>query len=574
MTGSHFVIATSSDTATSTANLQLIDSNTVSVRGANASNKFDVRNAGGGSLFAVNTSDSRVRVSGNHAQAFYVTNGAINKTHFWVDTTNNQVEMGYNESAADGKPTLVAGSMVLPELGENPVDAVLARCNAMVITDQYPVPAENPTAVVIAPGNLTSSPTTIVGVNTVAALSSNDSAAFRVLKTLEGGGTTPIFQVSTEVPENVSVQGPNSASKFSVRDSGGNSVMYVNTVQGITYVSGGGLAVVGTGAYGKFQVHKANAESIFSVDTIGDAHVYIDVDTSIQGGVNLFASNNEQKLSVYNLDGRHVFNVDTENDGVSIDGTLTVGGANAFDKFKVTRANGESVFSVDTLGGHVYVDAHTSSYGALNLVAANDERKLSVYNADGRNVFYVDTVNEGVSINGTLSVQSLTGGTGAFTHLAAPVFYEYVIPADQELQYYHTEDPEDEGPAYGYADYVAADFVVADGNVRVVSVSYDASNSGNGARVPAASSVFVSSAYSSYFGSGAVDLPAVFHYFSFYDAGTNKTSIRVVFPANDAHVPHGMSNGAYKDGDSYYTRYPIHVLYIPAAVIATAPSPT
>jgi len=184
MTESRFVIATSSDTATSTANLQIIDSNTVSVRGANATSKFDVRNAAGGSLFGINSVDSRVRVSGNHTQALYVTNGAINKTHFWVDTVNNQVEMGYNESAADGKPTLVAGSMVLPELGANPVDAVLARCNAMVITDQYPVPAENPTAVVITPGNLTSSPTAIIGINTVASLNSVDSAAFRVLKTL------------------------------------------------------------------------------------------------------------------------------------------------------------------------------------------------------------------------------------------------------------------------------------------------------------------------------------------------------------------------------------------------------
>jgi len=218
MTESHFVIATSGDTASSTANLQLIDSNTVSVRGANASTKFDVRNMSGGSLFAVNTTDSRVRVSGNHTQAFYVTNGAINKNHFWVDTVNNQVEMGYNESAADGKPTLVAGSMVLSELGPNAVDAVLARCNAFVITDQYPVPAENPTALVIVPGNLTSLPTAILGINTVASLNSVDSAAFRVLKALGGGATTTIFQVSTDAPEDVSVRGPNSASKFTVRN--------------------------------------------------------------------------------------------------------------------------------------------------------------------------------------------------------------------------------------------------------------------------------------------------------------------------------------------------------------------
>ena len=32
--------------------------------------------------------------------------------------------------------------------------------------------------------------------------------------------------------------------------------MYVNTEQGTTYVSGGGLAVVGANAYDKFQVCK------------------------------------------------------------------------------------------------------------------------------------------------------------------------------------------------------------------------------------------------------------------------------------------------------------------------------
>jgi len=237
MTAGQFAYATGDTEGTSTANLQLIDNTGISIRGTNSTAKFDVRNAGGGSLFAVNTTDSRVRVSGNHTQAFYVTNGSIGKTHFWVDTVNNQVEMGYNESAADGKPTLVAGSMVLSELGPNPVDAVLARCNAMVITDQYPVPAENPTAVVIAPGNLTSSPTAILGVNTVASLNSNDSAAFRVSKTLEGGGSTPIFQVSTDAPEDVSVQGPNSASKFQVRNSANDTVFGIDTVNEILYGS-------------------------------------------------------------------------------------------------------------------------------------------------------------------------------------------------------------------------------------------------------------------------------------------------------------------------------------------------
>lgn len=85
MVTNEFVYATGPTTGTST-NILLRSSNAVIVSGSNETNKFNVRNSGGSSVFGVNTVDSRVRVSGNHTSAFYVTNANITDTIFRVDT--------------------------------------------------------------------------------------------------------------------------------------------------------------------------------------------------------------------------------------------------------------------------------------------------------------------------------------------------------------------------------------------------------------------------------------------------------------------------------------------------------
>lgn len=134
MTENHFVIATGPDTATSTNNLQLINSTDISVRGSNSTTKFDVRTAANSSMFAINTTDTRVRVSGSHTTAFYVTNNGINITQFRIDTVNGRVYSAYNTASSDGTYTMVVGSQVISAISGNPIDAVVVKCQGFQVS--------------------------------------------------------------------------------------------------------------------------------------------------------------------------------------------------------------------------------------------------------------------------------------------------------------------------------------------------------------------------------------------------------------------------------------------------------
>ena len=83
---------------------------------------------------SVNSTEQRVRISGTHTTAFYVTNIANNVTQFRVDTTNGRVYSAYNIASSDGTYTMVVGNQVVSAISGSAIDAVVIKCQGFQVS--------------------------------------------------------------------------------------------------------------------------------------------------------------------------------------------------------------------------------------------------------------------------------------------------------------------------------------------------------------------------------------------------------------------------------------------------------
>jgi len=441
------------------------------IDGADDESKFRIRDSDGTPQVLINTSDSinyffprlvvrpeddevlpvidadaasethKVTVGGDLA----VTDGT--GTYFSVDSVNNLIGIAYSNAADDGTAILEVGTMTLPEVSEDPIDGILARCGALFVTAQYPLDTENPSGVGIVPSTGTS---TIVGLNTQMVLNSSVANAVLIQRVNEGGTTTPIFKVRTDEFSDVSVQGPDDAFKFTVYDSDGVEALNVNTEDNIVTATAR-LQVAGNNNTAKFSVSRADNSTLLRCDT-DDGHVEISGSTGITADVSVFGDNSETKLVVYNSTGTKILGADTQNGTLQSNGVVAVGGVDDHNKLCVRNNASDILFNVNS------VESRVSALGDVSVRGANSTEKLVVLNSSDEEVFSVDTTTN------TVSAMNLAV-SGSFS-----IIQRAVIPALTDLTLVSSEL---DGFTYGkYYKFSTDKIAFANGPVHVLTARF------------------------------------------------------------------------------------------------------
>ena len=376
MTANQFVLATGESSATSTPNLSLVSDTNVRIAGTNSTQKLEVRTAANASVFNVDSSAARTRITGNNANAFFVTDGAISKTHFRVDTTNNRVQAAYNQTADDGTYTLTAGTMVLPEVGPDPIDAVLCRAQCFAVAPQYPLPPTGAQLFACVPGGGSVGELQVLAANASLLINAPDTVVAFLVKRIGGGDI--LLVNTTEASSGVTIGGESSRDKLLVVDESDGVVLSVATDTGVITLAadvlvsgtdssrkmvlqnsaGADVVVLSTDGDGSgVRISAPSAPSALTVESTDDptGRTLLEVSTDADAGGIFLDGEPRHYMFTVSRDGEEVYRLSTEATGASITTTsdTTINGPNHARKFHVRDEDGYATLLVDTFGGVV-----------------------------------------------------------------------------------------------------------------------------------------------------------------------------------------------------------------------------
>lgn len=192
----------------------------------------------------------------------------------------------------------------------------------------------------------------------------------------------PEFRVNTDEHQ-VSIGGPDTFNKFTVKNSSGSDRLSVNSFSGETVIQNN---------TDSFSVNPLTSQVVSQTSTNPSVNHILSNTSSLPSSLELVAKN----------DGTSEINPSSL---LNISGEVSVMGSDEKGKFKVVTSAGSSILNVETFGG-----VGTVTVGG----GSDDDAKFAVRNSSQQPTLRVDTIDDEVSVDGSFSVKNFfraEGGT-------------------------------------------------------------------------------------------------------------------------------------------------------------------